>query len=642
MAARAPSPYLAALADRYPTARAALAEIGQLEAQLALPAPPVHVVSDVHGEAVKFRHVVNNASGSLRPRLERLFAGTVDDDALTTFTNLLYYPHETWARLDAVDGSDEARRARLATFLAQAATVLRELCKGYPLRHVLRLLPESLGDLVLELVFARDLDRPEGHALRLAAPFVAEHRELELVRLLARAVRNLSVGELVVAGDLGDRGPRMDRVIDQIMVQPRATITWGNHDASWMGACLGQPALIANVVRISLRYRRVAQLEEGYGIPLEPLEDLARRLYATDPCERFAVKGEGQREPQLMARMQKAIAILQFKLEAELLARHPEWGLGGRALVRHLDLAAGTVTIDGASHPLADRRLPTIDATEPARLHPAEQACIDALRAAFLASAPLWRHMTFVARHGAMWLRRDPALVFHGCVPCDDDGRFLELTVDGAPRAGRALFDAIERVVARAFQRQRAEDVDLFWYLWCGPRSPCFGKDRIATFESHFVADAATHHEHKNAYFRLIADRAFCARVLAEFGADPARGLIVNGHVPVRPDRGETPVKASGQAVTIDGAFAAAYGDRGYSLVLQPDRVYLAQHHHFGSVDDAVVLGADIVPTLSDVVVHPRPLTVGDTEAGEALRAEIAVLRELVTAYQESSLEERE
>jgi fructose-1,6-bisphosphatase-3 len=642
----APSPYLSAIAQLYPTTHAVLAEIANLEAILTLPKPTVHIVSDVHGEAVKFRHVVNNASGSLRPRLERLFAGRLAAAEITELLNLFYYPRETWQKLTATDGAPPARRALLERLLPRSVEVLRELARGYTLKHVGRILPDPFDELFFELIFGDAQARRPEFVAKLIEPFVRTGRDLELLRMAARAVRNLSVGELIVAGDLGDRGPRIDKVIEHMRQQPSCSVTWGNHDASWMGACLGAPALIATVLRVSIRYRRLTQLEEGYGISLAPVERLVKTVYGDDPAERFPGKGEGLRDPLTIARMQKAMSIIQFKLEGQLLRRHPEWGLAHRNLLERIDPEAGTVEIDGKVHPLLDTRFPTVDWADPCKLSADEEKCMDRVRQAFVASTALWQQMSFVARVGAMWLRRDQALVFHGCLPVDDAGAPLDFVVDGEPRRGRALFDALDAVVQRSFRAPdgiaapREADLDLFWYLWSGPRSPCFGKDRMATFETYLVADQDAQKEAKNPYFKKIHEPEFCRRVLAEFGVDPAHGLIVNGHVPVHPEKGESPVKQSGQAVTIDGAFAAAYGDRGYSLVLDATRVYLAEHHHFGSVDDAVSLGADIVPSVTDLKVYDSPRTVGDTEKGPLLRREIAVLEELAAAYAANEVKE--
>ncbi|HEV7499152.1 MAG TPA: fructose-bisphosphatase class III, partial [Vicinamibacteria bacterium] len=469
---------------------------------------------------------------------------------------------------------------------------------------------------------------------------VAAGRDQHMIRLVVRLVRDLAVSELIVAGDCFDRGPRADRVIEYLRRQPSVSFTWGNHDAAWIGAALGQEALIAHVLRISIRYRRLSQLEEGYGITLQPLEHLVRTVYNDDPAECFQPKGTGLRETETMARMQKAAAVMQWKLEGQAIARNPGWQMDHRRLLRRLDPAAGTVEVDGKTQALRDRLFPTFDPAHPEELSGEERKCMDRLRSSFLASPQLWQHVRFLVDRGSMWLRRDDHLVFHGCVPVDDDGRFLSLAVDGEPRAGRALFDALEHVVVRSLDTRAPADLDLLWYLWSGPLAPTFGKDRIATFERDLIADTATHHETKNPYFKLIHEAGFCERVLTEFGCDPARGLIVNGHVPVKIDAGEDPLKRSGKAITIDGAFSQAYGDHGYTLVLEADRTFIGLHHHFDSVDAAVREGVDIIPTISVVRAWDHPRRVADTERGTEIRAEIELLERLVAAYRTNALRE--
>lgn len=608
---------LKTLAKRYPTVDTVLAELANLESVLTLPRPRVHIVSDVHGEHVKLRQVIANASGSLRPIVERV---SQDPELLA----LIYRPRETWLRLSP--GAD--RRALLQRFVPLLVEVVRTLASRYTLKWVEKIIPDPFDAMVREMLFAPELSRSPDFIERLVAPFLRHDRDLDLVRMLAHVIRNLAVAELVVAGDLGDRGPRIDKVIELLEAQPHLAITFGNHDADWMAACLGHPAAIATVVRLSLRYQRLEQLEEGYGISLEPVRELAAAAYGDDPAACFATKG--QSTPAL-ARMQKAAAMLQFKLEGQLFRRRTEWGLEHRALLHCIDPAAGTIELEGKTYPLKDTHFPTIDWRDPYALMPAEQTCFDQLQRSFLDSYVLWQQMQFIAGKGRMWLRRDRCAIFHGCIPVDERGEFLPMTIDGVPRAGRALFEAFDVVVHRAFRTRAIEDVDLVFYLWTGPLSPCFGKDKMATFETYFIADKATQEETKNPYFRLLDDAAFCGKVLREFGVDPEHGFIVNGHVPVKLEKGETPVKKSGRAITIDGAFAAAYGDKGFSLVLGADRIYLAQHHHLDE-------GGDIVPTVSDVEVYDRPRLVAETEAGEELRAEIAALEQLVTAFETNEI----
>lgn len=630
-------PMLRALRRRYPNAEATLAEIGYLASVLTLPKGTVHVVSDVHGEHKKLKHILNNASGSLRPLVERLFADRASPEQLRELLALIYYPREAWAFRLARPGAN--RRELLLDALSREVEIIRELGRRYTLRHADKLFPPSLAGLFRELLSARRIEERRAFLDALVDPFVRQGRDVDLLRAAARVIRNLSVAEIVVAGDLGDRGPRTDKVIGHLMRQPNVSVVWGNHDASWMGACLGQPALIATVMRISLRYGRLAQLEEGYGISLAPVERLARAAYDGDPAERFGVKVATSRDPLLLARMQKAMLVMQLKLEGQTSRRRPEYGLEHRQLLHAIDLSAGTVTVGGRAYPLLDKHLPTVDfAGDPYALSADEQACLDALSSSFYESAALWSQMRWVERRGAMLLRRDHALIFHGCVPVRDDGSPAALTLDGAPWSGRALFEEIERRVHRAFRERREEDVDLLWYLWTGPRSPLFGKDKMATFEGHFIADKATHKETKDPYFARIHDAAFCASICAELGGDAERGLIVNGHVPVKIEEGESPLKRSRRAVTIDGAFSEAYGDKGYTLVLEAGRTALAQHHHFESVDEAVAAGADIIPKVEDIEVFERPRLVADTEKGEELRREIDLLEALYRAYQENVL----
>jgi hypothetical protein len=436
---------LEALSASFPTAAGALSEAAALRATLSLPKGTVHVVSDVHGEYKKLRHIINNASGSLRPLVESLFASRLSPDELQQLLAVLYYPRDLLEYLADELADAARRRAFVGRTLRLQIEVVRELARGQR-RHRLRELTAPELRELFEVLLAEPTGGPGTAWADDVLDALAERDgDLDAVRAASHLVRNLSVQEIVVAGDLGDRGPRIDRVIEQLVQQPRVSITWGNHDASWMGACLGQEALIATVLRVSLRYRRLSQLEEGYGVIVTPLERLARTIYGDDPAERFQTRGTGLRDDLLMARMQKAAAVLQFKLEGQTSRRHPGWELEGRNLLHHIDPGAGTVEIDGVRHALLDTHLPTLDPSDPYALSPEERECMDRLRQSFLSSERLWKHMSFVVKRGAMWLVRDEALIFHGCVPVDADGKPLALEVDGAERRGRALFGAPRR-----------------------------------------------------------------------------------------------------------------------------------------------------------------------------------------------------
>ena len=634
---------LAALSRQYPNVETAVAEIAAAQAGLSLIQPAAHVVSDVHGEYRKLRHVVNNASGNLRPLVDSLFAGRLDDARRRELLSVLYYPRETMEFLSPSWPDEAARRQWMGKTLRLQFEIARALARGYRLTWVEQFLPAERRELFTELL-NEPIARPNTQYVDAMLDSLAGHGEdLTTVRMASRFVRNLTTCELVVAGDLGDRGPRIDRVIDFLMRQPNVSVLWGNHDAEWMGACLGQEALIATVLRFSSRYRRFSQLEEGYGILLEPIENLAREVYGNDPCAQFKLVGTGLRDDLLMARIQKAAAIMQFKAEAHAINRHPEWNLGHRNLLHRINFDAGTVDIDGKTYPLLDRNFPTIDPKDPYAYSKAERTCMGRLRQSFVGSQRLWEHMKWVVQRGAMWRRRDDVLIFHACVAVDKSGNPLPLKIDGVERTGRAQMDAIDSLIRRAYRagsEKAGADADWFWYLWAGPWSPLFGKDKIATFEGYFVADKEAREEHKNAYFEMIHDAEFVKKIGRDFGMGDDV-LIVNGHVPVKIEKGENPVKRGGNAVTIDGAFSEAYGDHGYTLLLDPERIALAEHAHFDSVAEVIQSGKDMVPKVKTIRQFSKPRLVAETDGGAALRQHISAMEKLIRAYEEGVLAER-
>ena len=576
------------LAADYPNVDAAIAEVARLAAVQTLPKSAVHVISDIHGEDKKLQHVINNASGTLRPLVEEMFAGRMDAKEMAEFLKLIFYPAEVTTRLRATMTQTVKIKDFAVRTLQPQLEVLRYLVANYSLRLATELFPPEYRELLLELLHAPSTERGPEFVGAMLDELVSRERAFDLIHQLGRLIRNLAVDELIIGGDCWDRGPRGDRVVDYLKLQPNVEFIWGNHDALWLGAALGNDALICTVLRVSLRYRRLGQLDEGYSIPLTPLEHLARTVYAEDPAEHFMPKSEDMRPKDVVARMQKAAAVMQFKLEGQLIDRNPQWQLEHRRLLHRIDHTAGTIEIDGQIFELRDRSFPTVDANQPYELTPEEENCLARLRHSFLSSQKLQEQTRFMVGRGSMYLKRDECLIFHGCVPVDAEGRFLPLDVDGEPLSGRRMFEAIEKVVRRAVATSNASDLDFLWYLWSGPRSPLFGKDRIATFERDFIADKRSHHETKDPYFALIHEAEFCDSVLTEFGVPSEDGLIVNGHVPVRVEKGESPLKRSGKAITIDGAFSEAYGDYGYTLVLEPNRIVLAEHHHFESVDAAL------------------------------------------------------
>lgn len=626
------------LAAQFPSIDSAIAEIARLSAVRTLAKGSVHVISDVHGEHKKLRHVINNASGTLRPLIEAVLGPKLSPDDLKQFVTLTFYPAEVCDRLEREMTDPAVIRTYALRTLPLQFELLRHLTSRFSLRRAMRVFPEAYKELLVEMINAPSTGRGSAFVEAIIDQLMRHGQALHMIHLVGRLIRNLAIYELIIGGDCWDRGPRGDLVVDYLRQQPNVSFIWGNHDAAWIGASLGHEALIMHVLRVSLRYRRLAQIDEGYSIPLTPLEQLARSVYANDPATHFYPKQEGSRPMQVIARMQKAAAIMQFKLEGQMIARNSQWEMDHRRLLHRIDYAQGTIEVDGHVYPLRDKLFPTIDPKDPYKLTPEEQRCVDRLRTSFLASQKLREHIEYIVKQGSMYAVRDEHLIFHGCVPCDEQGNFLPMVVDGAPVAGRGMFEAIERAVIRAIDRRDADGLDLLWYLWSGPRSPLFGKDRIATLERDFIEDKHPHHESRDPYFKLIHETWFCERVLKEFGVDAAQGLIVNGHVPVKIEQGESPMKRSGKAITIDGAFSEAYGDHGYTLVLEPDRTILAKHHHFESVDAALKKGVDIVPEVQTIREWKEPRKIAHTERGREMTVTIKLLERLIEAYKTNQI----
>ncbi len=633
---------LRVLAERFPTAESAAAEVARLSAVLTLPKGTIHVISDIHGEDKKLRHVINNASGTLRPIVEKLFKDRMSEQELRDFLTLAFYPAEVTEKLDqTLTNRSQLRPFAVRTLTAQLQ-LARLLASRYSLRRAMQVVPKAYNELLSEMLNSHSNDRQDTFIESIVDSLIEGGRVLQMIHIVGRLVRNLAVYELIIGGDCWDRGPRGDNVVDYLRAQPNVSFIWGNHDVSWLGAHLGNEALICTVLRIALRYRRLTQIDEGYSIPLMPLEYLANTVYKDDPAKHFYPKRSGARPMELVARMQKAIAIMQFKLEGQMIDRNPAWGLSHRKLLHTVDLKKGTIVVDGHTYPLRDTLFPTLDPKKPYELSPEEAECMKRLKHSFMVSQKLTEHMTYLTRNAHMYLRRDDHLIFHGCVCTDIEGFFLPMPINGTELRGRLLFDEIQRTITRAHGKRQRQDLDLLWYLWSGPRSPLFGKDRIATLERDFIEDEHPHHEEKDPYFKLIHEEWFCDKVMTEFGVDPKRGLIVNGHVPVKIEKGESPIKGSGKAITIDGTFSEAYGDHGYTLVLEADKTLLARHHHFESVESAIKDGVDIVPQVTVVRQEKAARKMSDTERGTEIRGEIRMLQRLIDAYHANTIRERE
>lgn len=626
------------LAERFPNVDSAMAEIARLSAIRTLPKCAIHVISDIHGEDQKLRHVINNASGSLRPLVEKMFGERMEPAEFRDFLTLIFYPPEVIKELKKEDFTDAELRVYANTTLRHLFELVRVLVGGYSLKRAVKVFPGEYRELFLEMMHEPTTARREEFLSTIVDQLAARERVWNLIHVTCRLVRNLAIYELIIGGDCWDRGPRGDRVVDYLRQQPNVSFVWGNHDVLWLGACLVHPALICCVLRVSLRYRRITQIDEGYSIPLTALEHLAQTVYGDDPAEKFMPKSTGVRPNELVAQMQKAVAVMQFKLEGQMLEQHREWELDHRRVLHRINHGDGTIELDGVRYPLRDTLFPTIDPDNPYQLSPEEERCLKFLRHSFVSSQKLQEHMRWLVSHGAMYLIRDNHLIFHACLPVDKEGGFQSMPIGGKEVKGRAMLESLEQLLVRVMDSPEDADLDVLWYLWSGPCSPLFGKDKIATSERDFITDKTPHHETKNPYFALIHEEWFCDKVLAEFDVDPEMGIIVNGHVPVKIEKGEDPLKRSGKAVTIDGAFSEAYGDRGYTMVMDSERTFLAQHHQFESVDAAVRDGIDIVPTLTDIRVWDTPRRNADTELGSHFSAQIEMLERLIEAYRNNQI----
>ena len=623
------------LAKTFPSVEMAAFEIASLKAQLEIPKGVVHVISDIHGEVRKLRHVINNASGSLKPLVEKVFKDEVEEGEIKELLHLLYYPTEILHRNYKEFKSEEERYNWVLLTLQRMFRVIREIIKSKRRKYIKHYTPKEFREL-FEVILNFPAGGHHDAFLEIQLKYIIEvDLDQSAIRAAARFIRNVTVEELVVAGDLGDRGERIDGVIDYLMKQPSVSIVWGNHDVLWMGACLGHESLIATVLRVSLRYRRMYQLEEGYGILTKALETLVEKVYSDDPAEYFKPKRDGEREEILIARMQKAIAVIEFKLEGQMIERHPEWEMDQRNMMKQLNLEKGTVVIEGKEYELLDKNFPTVDPAEPNKLSKEERECMDRLVQSFTHSATLWKQMNWVTDRGSMSMVRDKAVIFHACLTLDEEGEYDRLTIDGKSCSGPEQLNAFNAVIKRAYRKgteASQEDKDWFFYLWAGPKSPLFGKSKMATFERYLLAEKETHKEPANEWFKKLDDHDFCNKVCQDFGVSSG-GLIVNGHVPVNIEKGENPVKGGGNAVVIDGAFSEAYGDRGYTLILSSDGESIAQHHGFKDAISVACSGEDIIPEIQDIKIYDKPRLLKETPEAKMINTQIEALEGLIEAY---------
>ncbi len=639
------------LSGRFPTITAAHIEMVNLSAILALPKGTDHYISDIHGAYEQFDHILRHASGAVRRKIAQTFGDELPVAEQIELAMLVYYPERKLRR--ALDGAAE-HGAWMAETIVRLAMVARTAAQKYT-RSKLRKRLDPRRAYVLEELLSEsqsDNSQKEQYYRSVVTSIVALGEGEAVIVTLAELIRSLVVDRLYILGDIYDRGPAAERVVERLMAHHSVTILWGNHDISWMGAAAGCDALIANSVRLSMRYATMETLLDGYDISLRSLARFADATYGDDPCEQFRPKAGSSLEeygPQAIARMHKAIALIQLKLEAQVIRRHPEYAMDDRLVLDGVDLRAGTLTVGGVTYPMLDARWPTLDPADPAALSDEEATVVADLREQFRGSARLQEHIRYLYSYGSLSLVRDGNLLFHGYLPVDESGAFIAFPLAGEALAGPALMERFEQLARQAFfsheEAARREGQDALWYLWCGPQSPLFGRSRMTTFERYVVADHAAHEEPKGPYYALRDDEAFCRRVLAAFGADPERGRIINGHTPVKVRKGERPLLAGGRLIVIDGGMSEAYqpvtGIAGYTLIGNSHELLLAAHEAFTDAETMIHEGSDPTPVTERVTSFPRRLMIADTDTGHMLRGQLEDLRKLVDAYRSGLLVER-
>ncbi|MDO5358934.1 class 3 fructose-bisphosphatase [Slackia faecicanis] len=650
---RAEKRYLELLSQSFPSAAKASAEIINLSAVLNLPKGTEFFASDIHGEYEAFSHILRNGSGSIRLKIEDVFGDALTAAEKRSLASLIYYPRERM-ELVLAHADDAAAQAWYAEVLPRLVSVCKRAAQKYTRSKVRKALPDNFAYIIEELMTEdRDGVDKKAYYAAIIEAIIRTGRGGDLIEELCLLIQRLSIDHLHIVGDIYDRGPYPHVIMDTLMGYHALDIQWGNHDIVWMGASLGQRGCIAHVVRNCARYGNLSILEDAYGINILPLASFAQAAYADDPCVAFGLKGDpdlSDAERELNVKIQKAMAIIQFKVEAQLIDENPSFGLQDRKLLHRIDFEKGTVTVDGIEYELTDTVFPTVDPADPYRLTPEEEEVMQRLEQAFVNCEKLQRHMHFFLEAGSLYKVYNGNLLFHACVPLNADGTLMETDVYGAKFKGRALYDEMERYVRAAFfdadpvMRKRGRD--LMWYLWLGQGSPLFAKSKMATFELYLIADKAARKEVKNPFYTFLNDEAVMAGIFEDFGLDPKTSRIVCGHVPVKVKDGEDPVKCDGRVLTIDGGFSKAYqpttGIAGYTLISNSYELILAAHEPLESTRAAVLKELDIHSSRSVIAWMENRMLVADTDKGKMIKGRIADLEQLLEAYRRGEIAEKE
>ncbi|MCM1377479.1 MAG: fructose-1,6-bisphosphatase [Clostridium sp.] len=642
------------LSQNFGNISAAATEIINLEAILNLPKGTEHFVADIHGEHEAFSHILKNASGNIKRKVTEIFSTSMREEEIRQLCTLIYYPGR---KLEYLKATEKNLDDFYNITLHRLVRVLQQVSRKYTRSKVRKSLPREFAYIIEELLH----ETPNGESKqmyynRIVETIISTGQADQFIKAICRVIQRLSIDQLHILGDIYDRGQGAHLILDNLQQYQNYDIQWGNHDALWMGAAAGNECCIANVVRICLRYDNMATLEDGYGINLVPLVTFAMEAYKDDPCTLFEPKiapGEStlsQKSRMLTAKMQKAIAVIQFKLESALIRRHPEWKMDGRLLLNKIDYENGTVEIDGVSYKMLDCNFPTIDPACPEKLTDEERELTEKLVHSFAVSDKLKQHINVFFSHGCMYGVYNSNLLFHASVPLNADGTLKEVKIGRKKFKGAELLHEVGMLMRSAFnsdtsEKARRAAVDMYFYLWCGPDSPLFDKSKMATFERYFLQEKEPRAEIKGHYYNLRENPDICDMILDNFGVKGEHRHIINGHVPVKVGKGESPIKAGGKLMVIDGGFSRAYhnttGIAGYTLVYHSRGFQLVQHEPFTSADDAVKKGSDIRSTTYIIETNASPIRVRDTDKGRELQSQIDELKELLFAYRHGLIKER-
>ena len=648
--------YLQLLSQSFPTVAEASTEIINLQAILNLPKGTEHFLADIHGEYEAFIHVLKNASGNIKRKVNELFGNTLRESEKRELCTLIYYPEQ---KLELVKHNETDIDDWYHITLHQLVAVCRDVSSKYTRSKVRKSLPADFSYIIQELLHEHTEDHDKtAYVNVIVDTIISTGRADDFIIAIANVIQRLAIDSLHILGDIYDRGPGAHIIMDTMRKYHSWDMQWGNHDILWMGAAAGNDACICNVIRLSLRYGNLPTLEEGYGINLVPLATFAMETYKNDPCTEFIPKTSGgasqldEKTLRLTAQMHKAIAVIQFKVESQIIAKHPEWKMNDRCLFEHVDYQNGTIDLQGKTYKMSSCSFPTINPAAPSELSPEEKVLIGKLHHSFSVCEKLHKHIRVMLQHGCMYGIYNNNLLFHASCPLNEDGSLKEVEIyPGKKYSGRALMHHTGMQIRTAFQQDSAPEerdyaIDYFLYLWCGPDSPLFDKSKMATFERYFIADKETHVEEKGYYFKLRDDEEVIDHILDAFGVVGSNRHIINGHVPVRTLKGENPIKANGKLMVIDGGFSKAYhnetGIAGYTLVYHSRGFQLVQHEPFTSAEDAIKRGTDIKSTTQIVEMSNRRMLVADTDIGVELRKQIDDLEELLYAYRHGYIKEKE